>query len=130
MNDAQIHEFTEAAISCFGNVAADKLLTILTAEVEADGGALSYPAADDYLRQCYHAPGDDMLRLKAMGEALTQHAGIMTFGVEGHHDEDTDIGYSYVNRGDTYDATVLLDDDDVFHVMSWGDYQDWIEQQD
>jgi len=48
------------------------------------------------------------------------------FGVEGC--TIADYGMEYLNQGDTYDLTLVLDDNDGLLVTSWGDWYEGAEQ--
>jgi len=73
---------------------------------------------------------------KSDADKTMEHANyvMMAFGVEPVHDENAQVNQYwqntialYVNRGDTYDTTLLYDTDkDRFYITSWGDwYEKW-----
>lgn len=83
-----------------------------------------YVSVQRWIAQCYNEPSHDELVMCAIDEVLGG------FGVEAirgryvdryHHD----IQAAYVNMGDTYNTTILLDHEtDSYRLTSWGD---WVE---
>lgn len=92
----------------------------------------SHPACQDWKRQCYNWP-------PAHSEMVLCAANRMLggFGDEPIRDHDfwdsyhCDIRAAYVNLGDIYATTLLVDHDSgEFMVMSWGDFVEAEEIQD
>ena len=75
-----------------------------------------------WIAQCHNMPSDNELIMAAIDSVLG------TFGVEairGRHVDNYhyDIQACYCNAGDTYDATILMDNETGnFHATSWGDW--------
>ena len=74
-----------------------------------------------WISQCYNRPSDDELIMHAI-DAVLENFGVEALG--------SDLGgfyrhapqYSYSNTGDSYAATVILDNETGrFIVSSWGD---------
>jgi hypothetical protein len=84
----------------------------------------NYKAVNNWVNQCYNKPSNKELKLCAVNEVLRgygtesiSHEAIYINSYYGN------IVASYVNFGDTYINTVLLDHDSgKFTIMSWGDY--------
>jgi hypothetical protein len=101
----------------------DLLHGILADDVEPD----FVTATDDWIRQCFHRPSDNELKMHAVDTVLEG------FGVEAI-DLDSDDFRSgpaavYSNQGDTYDATVVyLRDADEYIVSTWGDVFESLEE--
>ena len=89
-----------------------------------------HPAVVQWAERCYHDPRDNS---NAYGECLMEclNAVLEGYGVEviegryiDHYHQN--IQAAYVNFGDTYDTTILLDHEtDRLLITSYGD---WIER--
>jgi len=85
---------------------------------------MSFKSVQDWVGQCYNEPSDEEKILEAANEVLEG------YGVEAIHKEDAwvdgyygDIIATYVNMGDTYENTLLLDSEtEEFLWTSWGDF--------
>jgi len=75
---------------------------------------------------CYNSPDNIEARLRAMEEVLEG------FGIEcirAGESSDNEIVASYINMGDTYNATILYNHhNERFEVTSWGDWVEWAER--
>jgi hypothetical protein len=84
-----------------------------------------FPATDNWTRQCYHQPKAKDLKLSALNELLEMH------GVEAIRDENAwdryygDCVAEYLNTGDSYAATILLDHER--NKWTPTTYGDWVE---
>jgi len=91
----------------------------------------TFGSVEDWVRQCFNRPSGDELVMEAANEILGGFGveGIQIEGawVDSHH---FDIVASYVNMGDTYDATLVLDHETGEYLWtSWGDYVEGYEQE-
>ena len=85
---------------------------------------INYKSVNNWLNQCYNKPSDKELKLCALNEVLSG------YGTESINHESVyinsyygNIVASYVNMGDTYINTVLLNHETgKFIIMSYGDY--------
>lgn len=86
-----------------------------------------FPRTSAWCRQCYNPPSNNELTMAALDDLLEGN------GVEciRHPDDSDNIIASYVNMGDTYDGTIVLDEESGdFVLTTWGDwYEGWIEEQ-
>lgn len=89
----------------------------------------AYPSTARWINQCFNVPGQDEIIMSMLDELLEGH-GVEVICVGGewvdsyHHD----IVASYVNMGDTYDTTVVLDHrSGRYLVTSWGDFVEGID---
>lgn len=93
--------------------------------IEGKRSPEDFASVQRWIAQCYHPPRKAELKLEAINEVLEGH------GVEalrGRHVDNFhyDVQACYVNMGDTYAPTVLLDHEELrWHFTSWGD---WIER--
>ena len=114
--------FIRAAIDTWGIETARRLADIRDGQTEPE----DYPAVAHWLSQCFNRPRDAELQLEAFNAILGG------YGIEAIRVEDAwvdafhgDIVASYVNMGDAYVATVVLDSETgEFVVASYGD---WLE---
>ena len=86
---------------------------------------LTYPSVEAWLRQCYHRPPEREQMALALNEIL---GGSGVEAIRGRYVDSyhLDIQAVYINLGDTYAATLLLDHEtDRWIVTSWGD---WVEK--
>lgn len=115
----------------YSNVQISKLLNIdiLKAEelrqiIKDDIVLTNYKTVQTWINQCYNKPSDKELKLYAINELLSG------YGVEPIQHESIyinsyymNIAACYINMGDTYINTVLLDHETgKFIICSWGDY--------
>jgi len=83
---------------------------------EAMHGGFALPEDDDRYRQNYNPPDEHQRRMDLVNDVLGG------YGVEGG------AAFEYVNMGDTYDMTVVYDnEEDEWHLMSYGDYVEALE---
>ena len=84
-----------------------------------------FPGVQRWLDQCFNDPSDNELIMAAIDEVMDGHGVEAIRGryVDGYHQ---DIQAVYVNMGDTYDITILLDHETGNYVLTtWGD---WVER--
>lgn len=113
----------ETLVDAFGQDKAAELHFALTCEDVRDL-RVRYASADRYAQGCYFA-FDDAIRLHACDQILEGH------GIDGWVDpRAVRFGVSYVNTGDAYATTILLDSEtEAFVVASYGDYLEaWEER--
>jgi hypothetical protein len=92
----------------------------------------AYESVEAWIRQCYHEPDHDALVMCAINEILE---GFGVEALDGGEDAHVNTYYgrhiaSYVNMGDTYNVTILLDHtrDNTYYVTSWGDWFELYER--
>ena len=107
----------------FGPDIARKLYRLETGQDKPE----QYASVQEWLRQCYSRPSEDELILHAMNEVLegfgTEAIESPDYQVDRYH---YGIVAVYVNRGDTYEPTVLYETETGrFRLTSWGD---WVER--
>lgn len=99
-------------------------LLIIRGRVSPEAHLRRFPRTAEWLRQCYHAPRASEVKLAALDELLGAY-GVEALRVEGawvdrYHG---DIVASYLNLGDTYATTLLLDHErQRWRLTSWGDF--------
>ena len=111
---------TELARNANDSNAASKAAAIINGTLNPK----TVPATWDWVRQCLHEPRALELKMHALNELLDCH------GVEAVRIEDAyvdayhgDIVATYLNTGDTYCQTIVLDSESgEFLLTSWGDY--------
>jgi len=89
----------------------------------------TYPAVESWLRKCHNPPRWEEQVMLAVSEVIEG------YGVEDAESSNTWISYyhqhfvfDYVNMGDTYDVTIVLDHRlNRFRLTSWGDYVEYLE---
>ena len=76
------------------------------------------PEVQVWISECYGTPDRNELIMYAANVLIGGH------GVEAHFpDENPHPRFTYVNRGDTYDPTLIFDlETHKYSVTSWGDY--------
>jgi hypothetical protein len=102
--------------------AAQKVAAILNGKVDP----ATIPEVDYWIRQHHYRPQENVLRLHAVN-ALLDCYGVEPLRVEGEWVDcyHGDIVAAYINTGDPYTETVLLDlETQEFHLTSYGD---WLE---
>ena len=84
-----------------------------------------FPKTAHWLTSCFNHPTEiEEIQLEMFNE-LIDGCGVESIRIEDEWIDNyhMDIVASYVNTGDTYSTTVLLDHDtDRFMVTSWGDF--------
>ena len=106
--------FADLARSCHDPEAAEKAAGLLNGTVDPDTILDSILVLDH-----------EELVLEALDKVLECH------GVEALTPDGSIYPIaSYVNTGDTYTTTIILDEDGEFHVTSWGDFLEaWEREQ-
>jgi hypothetical protein len=102
--------------------AAEKAAALLNGELDPE----SVDETAAWIRQCYHRPSDAELMMHALDVVLDTY-GVEPIRVEGAWIDSYhgDIIATYLNTGDAYTETVLLESDTgEFKLISWGD---WLE---
>jgi hypothetical protein len=108
---------------------ANLALLVLRGRVDPLAHPKRFPRTVDWVNRCCHAPRTAEVKLAALDETLE------TYGVEGLAVEGAwidryhgDIVASYLNTGDTYSPTLLLDHDaNRWRLTSWGDFYESVE---
>jgi hypothetical protein len=103
---------------------ANLALLIIRGRWQPEHSPKRFPRTCTWLEQCYHRPRNSEIKLAALDELLR------TYGVEPIRIEDAfidryyyDIVASYLNTGETYATTLLLDHDEQrWTLASWGDF--------
>ena len=109
MPDPKLSECVEA----FGEDKGTEVFRLISGDLDPE----TYASVEAWVRQCYHRPDDEEMILCALSEVLGG------FGTEGIRAEDGGTVASYVNMGDSYATTVLLDSASwFFQIGSWGDF--------
>ena len=100
---------------------SEKILRLLDGTDEPT----SYETVEAWVRRCYNRPSDAELIGKALNEILD---GCGVEAIRGRYVDSyhIDIQAVFIELGDSYDATLLLDHETGdWTVTSWGD---WVEQ--
>lgn len=104
--------------------AAEKSAAILNGTLDPE----SVDAVDTWVRQCFHRPSQLELVMHALNALLDCH-GVEAIHVEGAWVDHYygDIIATYINTGDAYTETVLLESEgDAFVLTTYGDWlQAW-----
>lgn len=103
-------------LEAFPDCDPDKVLAIIHGTLDPE----TVPATADWVRQCYHRPRVHELKMHALNVLLEGH------GVEGISTRSGRGIASYVNMGDTYNATILHHKDYV--ITTWGDFVETYER--
>jgi hypothetical protein len=118
-------QFTELARTATDPLAEQKAAAILNDTLDPE----TVEATEDWVRQCFHKPSDTELKMHALNALFDCH-GVEAIRVDGawvdsyHHD----IVAAYLNTGDTYALTVVLDSETgEFLLTSYGDYMEAYE---
>lgn len=119
--------FSELARTAHDPKAAEKAAALLNGDLDPE----FIEATADWVRQCYHRPRHNELVMHAVNAVLDGH-GVEAIRAE-HAWVDSfhgDIIATYVNFGDTYCLTVVLDSETgEFILTSWGDfYEGWLAE--
>jgi hypothetical protein len=99
---------------------ANQIISLISGDLDPE----TFNQVQSWTRQCYNLPRDDELIMCAINELIEGH------GVEAIRYDDMyidsyhqDIVATYVNMGDTYNTTILLDSaTGDYQVTCWGDY--------
>jgi hypothetical protein len=85
----------------------------------------TYSNVSQWLAQCYNRPSDNELIMCALAQEL---GGFGTEVINGRYVDDyhQDIQAEYVNMGDTYDITILLDHETGRYILTT--MGDWVER--
>lgn len=115
----------------------DQVSGILLGDIEPE----SVEATARWVRQCFHRPMDEELEAHALNALLDGHGieELTLDEVRYQHDIDTngervddvqdiDVSFSYVNSGDSYNATLIFFDGHVY-ATDCGTFIENIEQQ-
>jgi len=102
----------------FDSVIAKKVRELMTGKTDPE----DYQSVKTWLSQCYNRPSKKELIMEALNEVIGGYGVEVLRGryVDSYHG---DIQAAYINTGDTYSATILLDHETGdFHVTTWGDW--------
>lgn len=90
---------------------------------------MDYEAGRKLDRMCFHKP-DSIYLIMTVVDDLLGTCGIEGIRAEGEWDNYRgDFVAQYCNNGQSYDATILYDDErEVFYVTSWADYVETAER--
>ena len=88
-----------------------------------------YESVQRWIAQCYHTPHHEEQVMEAANEILEGH-GVEAMRCNGDHGYyHGEIHAVYVNRGDTYDSTLIYESETGrFIVSSVGDYVESVER--
>lgn len=105
----------------FGETKAKAIRGLVTGAIDPK----TYKRVTDWLAQCHNEPGRDELIMCAIDEVL---AGYGVEAIRGRYVDKyhQDIQAAYVNLGDTYDTTILLDHETGNFVLT--SLGDWVER--
>jgi hypothetical protein len=80
-----------------------------------------FPQTARWIRQCYHRPWDSSLKMSALNEILGMY-GVEALGSGNDYRNGYAPPFEYCNSGDTYNATILLNNrTGQFFVSTCGD---------
>lgn len=96
---------------------ANKLRRLLDGRLDPT----TFSSVDKWLKECFHLPKMDALRMVAANELLSGH-GVEPLKGEWSNGYWGDIRAVYVNMGDTYANTLLYDRNYGFRITSYGDF--------
>ncbi len=87
-----------------------------------------FPATDSWANSCYNPLPKSDAKLSALNELFEMH-GVEPIRVEGRFDRYYgDVVACYLNTGDTYAPTILLDyQHNRWLLTSWGDFVEQME---
>jgi len=105
---------------------ANQILLVIRGRVNPLDYPKRFPKTNSWVKCCYNLPKLNEIRLEAISEVIGGF-GTEAIEVEGFfHPYYRNLGASYVNTGDTYSPTILLDHiKQVWKLTTWGD---WIEK--
>lgn len=104
----------------FGEPQARRLRRLMKGKADP----CDYDSVAGWIRRCHNPPSDAELIMAALNEELEGEGVEPIRGryVDSYHQE---IQAAYVNQGDTYALTILLDHETENYLLtSWGD---WVE---
>ncbi len=86
-----------------------------------------FPGTQKWVDQSYNIPNQHELVMSALNDLL---GGFGVEAIRDPTDSDTIIA-TYINQGDTYDATIVFDEDkSEFVLTTWGDwFENWENDQ-
>lgn len=104
-------------------------LKLIRGQVSPVDHSEKFPQTCEWIRSCYSTPRENEIILSALNELLR------AYGVEGIENEEiyVDSYYrhfvaSYLNTGDTYSTTILLDHlKNKWRLTSWGDFYESLQ---
>jgi len=99
-------------------------LLIIRGRWQPERSPKRFPRTCRWLQQCYHRPRGSEIKLAALDELLRTY-GVEPIRIEGAFIDryHFDIVASYLNTGDAYATTLLLDHDEQrWTLTSWGDF--------
>lgn len=106
--------------------AAGRAARLMNGQVQIDPYNVQeeYPQTAKWCNQCHNPPSDQELILSALNETIGG------FGIESIDDSGEHLA-DYVNTGDTYSATIVLDSETgEFLLTTWGDFHEsWTAEQ-
>ena len=111
-----------------GNVA----LGLIRYRIDPEKFPRRFPQTNAWLNQCYHKPRRSEIALHALDEILFTHGveaiSDSRFYVDRYHGE---IIAAYINTGDTYATTILLNHlDKKWQLTSWGDFVESLDERE
>lgn len=108
---------------------ANLALLIIRGRVKPEDHPRRFPKTCRWVDQCYNAPRRSEIKLAALDEILGTY-GAEALRIEGAWVDRFygDIVATYLNTGDTYAPTLLLDhESSVWKLTSWGDFYESAE---
>lgn len=102
------------------NIEEDKAREVLWV-VKGIIDPMDYESVKTWVSRCYNPPSRVELKLEALNEIID---GYGTESIEGDYVDSyyMDIRYIYINKGDTYQGTIVFDTaNSKFILSSWGD---------
>lgn len=105
-------------------------LAVIRGELDPLKYPRRFPATDKWVRSCYNKPRKSEVKLHALNE-LHECSGVEGVQIEGAWVDSYHRDYcaSYLNTGDTYSATILLDHiAGKWRLTTWGDWYEQNEQ--
>ena len=103
---------------------ANLALLILRGRWTPERSPKRFPRTCRWLDQCFHRPRNSEIKLEALDELL-RTCGVEPIRIEGAWIDRyyMDIVASYLNVGETYATTLLLDHEEQrWRLTSWGDF--------
>lgn len=102
----------------YGANIASKILRL----IQGKSDHRTFPSVQKWLAQCHNEPARPELIMEAINE-LTGGHGVEAIRGRYVSRYYQDIQAVYVNQGDTYDSTILLDNETGRYMLtSWGDW--------
>lgn len=104
-------------------------LLIIRGRVNPANHPRRFPQLAAWLRKCYHEPNRREQKLEALNELLGTY-GVEALRVEGAWVDSYhgDIVASYLNTGDTYSNTLVVDSESGrWRLTSWGNFYEAYE---